>query len=454
MKLYYGLTNYHLLCSILHKLKYNSNENTIFVASQGILKNRIEELKESNIFSEVYYLEDTNIRDSYFNKMNEFSTKEEIEEVTNSFIPSYETILPFNLDWFEDIYLAADHGVFGIYVLMKEHSYEYLEDGRGIYSNWHILDDLLRIKNPGIEIMSMYYKAYGKSNLIDKRFIAFDSQKVNCDLSNCIDFDINNLLDDISEKELNTILKIFGVKCFFDSDINKKALVLTQRFSTYKMLSEDDCILLYALLCDFFANDCKIYLKPHPADKCNYNNVFKNEILLDKEMPSELIRYIINDKFDVGISTYSSSIYSLKPYIIELYNIDETVVSFKNKIFKLYALFELAKKINGNVIVGKEILDSLFQKHYNLSNNKEYTFNYSSNNIQNDIKVSDVNFDGANYSIKIRKRKNNKDVLEESDILYIKIDDSIMNEEIVHFKLDKTLRISKVKVIVSIEKLY
>ena len=110
--------------------------------------------------------------------------------------------------------------------------------------------------------------------------------------------------------------------------------------------------------------------------------------------------------------------------------------------------------MNGNVIVGKEILDSLFQKHYNLSNNKEYTFNYSSNDIQNDIKVSDVNFDGANYIIKIRKRINNKDVPEESDIIYIKIDDSIMNEEIIHFKLDNTLRISKIKVIVSIEKLF
>ena len=25
-------------------------------------------------------------------------------------------------------------------------------------------------------------------------------------------------------------------------------------------------------------------MKPHPADKCNYNNVFKDEILLDKEI--------------------------------------------------------------------------------------------------------------------------------------------------------------------------
>lgn len=110
------------------------------------------------------------------------------------------------------------------------------------------------------------------------------------------------------------------------------------------MLKEDDCVLIYALLYDFFAKDCAIYLKPHPADKCKYDNVFKCATLIEKELPSELIRYIINKKFDIGISTYSSSINSLKPYIKEIYNIDESVVNFKNTIFKLYTLFELAKK--------------------------------------------------------------------------------------------------------------
>lgn len=186
MKLYYGLTNYHLLCAILHKLTFNSKEKSIFVASQGILKNRIDSLKESNIFDEVYYLEDTKIRDTCFNVLNVNSSSKEIEDVTYDFIMKYEKILPFNINRFDDIYLVADHGVFGIYILMKKYKYIYLEDGRGIYSNWQVLDNLLKIKNPGIEIMASYYGAYGKNRLIKKKYIAFDSQLDNCNLNNCI----------------------------------------------------------------------------------------------------------------------------------------------------------------------------------------------------------------------------------------------------------------------------
>ena len=41
------------------------------------------------------------------------------------------------------------------------------------------------------------------------------------------------------------------------------------------MLNETECVLMYALLSDILANDCRICLKPHPADKCDYSKVFK-----------------------------------------------------------------------------------------------------------------------------------------------------------------------------------
>lgn len=339
MKLYYGLTNYHLLCSIVHKIIYNKNEKTIFMASQGILKSRIDKLRKLNFFNEVYYLEDTEIRDSCFNILNINSTKKEIEIAAIKFVGEFEKIMPFNFNKINDIYLVADHGVFGIYTLIKKYPYNYLEDGRGIYSNWKILDRLLAIKNPGIQIMSNYYGAYGKSKLIKQKYISLDSQLENYNLDDCIDFDINKLLDEINEVDLDKILGLFNVIRYTEKHIDKTALILTQRFSAYKMLNEEECIQLYLLLTDIFAKDCKIYLKPHPADNCNYNKVFKNAIILEKEMPSELIRFSIRDKFDVGICTYSSSINSLKAYINKIYNMDERIVEFKGNRKKIEELF-------------------------------------------------------------------------------------------------------------------
>ena len=49
-----------------------------------------------------------------------------IKKVTSDFIRKYEKILPFNINKLDNIYLAADHGVFGIYVIMKKHQYIYI----------------------------------------------------------------------------------------------------------------------------------------------------------------------------------------------------------------------------------------------------------------------------------------------------------------------------------------
>lgn len=457
MKLYYGLTNYHLLCCILHKFVYNSKEKAIFVTSQGILKKRIEALRESKIFEEVYYLEDTKVRNFYFNQLSENSSSSEIEKIANKFLIKYKDILPFNVDNFSDIYLAADHGVFGLYILIKRKPYNYLEDGRGIYSNWKILDNLLKIKNRGIQIMSSYYNAYGKSDLIKQRFVAFDSQEKGCKLTNCTNFDINILLDMLTKEQLNKILEIFNVSNDRKIIKGKKALILTQRFSTYNMLQQDDCVLMYALLCDFFARDCEIYLKPHPADKCIYENVFKEAIILEKEMPSELIRYIINNKFDIGISTYSSSINSLKPYIKKIYNIDESIVKFKDNIFKLYILFELAPKIGTIIVNNEQLLEQLFEKCYNLTQDIKYYFNFSDNEMKDSIIVKNKHFKGANYVIRICKNIENKfisqELLNKNEFLYMNVVNSEIEKSIINFKFDDILPISRVHITAYIEKI-
>lgn len=457
MKLYYGLTNYHLLSCILHKLIYNSKEKAIFVASQGILKSRIDSLKKSKIFDEVYYLEDTSIRNSNFNILSSNSSIEDIKKVSKTFLDIYEKFLPFDITNFDEIYLTADHGVFGIYILMKQQQYVYLEDGRGIYSNWKILDNLLKIKNPGIQVMSSFYKAYGKSNLIKKRYVALDSQLDNYDLSNCINFDINELLDQLPKEDIEKVINIFNLKQYSIDYKKNNALVLTQRFSTYGMLEQENCILMYSLLCDIFAKDCRIYLKPHPADKCEYDKVFKKHIILEKEMPSELIRFVIKENFNIGISTYSSSIHSLRKYINTVYNIDETIINFKDKIFKLYSLFEIANIIKGNVKIKNELLDQCFQKCYNLNEFSQYVFDFSDDKDENTNIVNEKFFQEANCIIKINKVLKNEnlqsELLEKSEILYVKIKDISLLMKLENLNIQKFLPISNIHINIKIEKL-
>lgn len=241
MNLYYGLTNYHLLCSIVHKMLYLPNEDAIFVASEGRLKNRIEKLKESNIFKEVYYIEDKKIRDNILNNQlkngKEFSN-DKIENIAKQYILEYEKILPFNIKNYDKLYILADHGALGLYLLMNKQKFVYIEDASGVYSKWKNLDRILEAKDTGMGIMCRYYSAYGKSDLIIDKYVSFNNQLKDCCLDNCVDFDIEKLISKLNNSQLKEVFKIFNFKRYKIDENNKKnALVLTQRFTTFNLLS-------------------------------------------------------------------------------------------------------------------------------------------------------------------------------------------------------------------------
>ena len=263
------------------------------------------------------------------------------------------------------------------------------------------------------------------------------------------------MLDDLSGENIDKIFNVFNFKKYTVNNNKNNALILTQRFSAYNLLNMDDCVLLYALLSDFFASDCNIYLKPHPADKCTYNKVFKNHIILEKEFPAELIKFMIDKNFDIGISTYSSAINSLKKHINTLYNIDDSIVYFKNKIFKLYTLFEFAKFIDAKININNQnTLEQFFNQCYNLNEGANVILSFIQSNVS--IIVKEEDFREANYIVTIKSKTKNKflpeGMLDKIDYLYLNIKDVKLIKNPIDFKIDKVLKISKVHIVASIEK--
>lgn len=201
---------------------------------------------------------------------------------------------------------------------------------------------------------------------------------------------------------------------------------------------------MYSLLCDIFAQNYTIFLKPHPGDASDYSQNLKKQIIIPKELPSELIRFMFDKKIDTGICTFSSSIHSLIPFIGYIYNIDETIVDFKNRIFKLLILYELAKKLNLNVKYSKDSLSECFSKFYSLRGNVYINYYYDLNNYT-DVIARNEYFENANIVIIINKTINKPDLIENiqaDEKIYIQVKCDKLKEQILNFKYEKLLKIS------------
>lgn len=162
-----------------------------------------------------------------------------------------------------------------------------------------------------------------------------------------------------------------------------------------------------------------------------------------------MIRFIINRKFDIGICTFSTSINSLRPYIYDVYNVDDKIVEFENKIFKLLVLFEFAQNFNFNIKSQTNSLIEAIEKHYHLNGDKYIQYNNLMEHEDDYIIAKDIYFEEANMIIEINKQiddyKKSKEI-NENERIYIKIKDVKIQKRVEKFRLDINLPISKTKI--------
>ena len=112
-------------------------------------------------------------------------TDKYIEQVAKEYSKEYKKIIPFEIDKINNFYVYADHGALGLYLLINGKKYTYMEDARGIYTNWKDLARIIEAKDYGMHVTTMHYKGYGKSDLITQKYIAFSSQPKECNFKDC-----------------------------------------------------------------------------------------------------------------------------------------------------------------------------------------------------------------------------------------------------------------------------
>ena len=322
-KVYICHTYYQVYITIVKEIKSKKSSDIILTTSIPNVEILKASLKQSEIFNEIIIFPELELKECFY--------KERIENKIfrgNKLIKLVEKNFK-NLKSYNNIYIYNDWTVFGCYIMDKKLKYHLIEDGLdGFYylkGNLNLINKkyfnkifypqlLQKIKKYIKKILNCGYEYFGTSKYaIDIE--VNDISKIFIPHNKVIEVPKKGLFENLTIKEKKEIYDIFLNENIDINAKDKKLLLLTQPLFVDRMVSREEYqIQAYIDILNKYGKDYKICIKPHPRDCTDYENLLKkyNITILNKNMPTEILDYNKDVKFDLGITITSSSIRGMK----------------------------------------------------------------------------------------------------------------------------------------------
>lgn len=216
--------------------------------------------------------------------------------------------------FYDKINIFWDLGYVGTYLNIKNisyilhedslNSYKFIKKNRPNYS--YIFDDKLREKHVGV-IPFGYSDYCCEVEVNDMEGIEIPHDKV----KKCSREKLINSLDDESKK---LIFKSFVSEDFSLENIDSSAtLLLTEPFAlTGRLPDEESQIRLYRELIEKYGKDGYVVIKAHPRDTVDYKRYFPKAVIIEKNMPMEVLNFDKRVHFELAVTVSSSVINGLE----------------------------------------------------------------------------------------------------------------------------------------------
>lgn len=393
--LYIATSNYNLLCCIIHKLKYNADQDCDLILSTW-RKDKVGALKSEKIFKNIYISEDNHFRNLTWDldKKIESASDKEKDYLVEGFYDRFFDELPVNI--FEYKHILATNTIMPITVLLQKLHirYDCVEEAAGLYSNNELLMNNMQSYHPKSEVYALEkYKMLNMDYVKGKRFVNISAQEPGYSRKHVVDFNVVSELKKMDKDKRAKVLHVFSSTEAIEGEQKASCLILTYPLSTRSGLTEKEHIEVYRLLMDIFCKDKVVHFKPHPDDKVDYNKYFGNERdfrLINKQILSELLEFETKTYYQKAITTVSTSTNNLQ-------NCGEKIVFGKEfeKDYKYlllcYGYYLVVKELcqaenytlylNG---VSRNILENIF--NYSNGADKKYTFGGDYQDVVNELK--------------------------------------------------------------------
>lgn len=327
MNLYYAVTNYHLLCCVLHALFYHKDDKNVLYLSCWHPEHEtlIERIKKKDIFERVEIFKEV-----VFPSGNKKISDEQIEMDINKIIGNIPNDFINDVIKSKEINIAGDNYCASVYLQQRRIKYNYLEEACGVLSDEERLKKIIKkIDYSRYQILDKL-ELPGNHEYIEKRYGDLGSQLKGYSNEKDVHFSVIDILKTLSKKEIKKIVQIFS-----DEEVivvDESMLLLTFHYINMNLLALDEQRYLYSILVDYFFKGKNLVIKQHPSDiQPDYCEWFSDSLILPREMPSELLPFLTENKFSRVLTSYSTSVFAMKSYC-------DDVISFGMYIEKNFRL--------------------------------------------------------------------------------------------------------------------
>lgn len=314
VKLYICLTYYHTLITLIKSLVYHEHYDVWIMNDIPDYKNLVVRLENTHQFNSIKIIDAESI-----NKEFTYSFKSKNDRILHQKKRCKEVVEKYGgrvLKCYSDIYIYHDFSPIGKYLIEQHIKYHLLEDALDYFKyfdSYYTLDKgaftpgTLKFIFKGIT----GFHCWGMSHsCIDIEVNDLNGIKI--PKGKCLVVPRKELFNKLSNSDKIAVFNVFAAGKEVNMTKGKTAILCTQPLYKDNFVNSmvDQKTVFESIVRDYTNNGYHVVVKPHPRDDMDYSDLVQKYRcdLIDKNLPSEVLNFNPNAKYDVAISITSTAI--------------------------------------------------------------------------------------------------------------------------------------------------
>lgn len=292
-------TLYHVYISVLKQLKSDADSDIILVDTIPDVWRLADALRNESLYKTVIVISK---RDMFLSTrsyhLNHIYTALRKRKLSRDF--AY-------LLRYDNLYIFNDYTELGAYLNLSGIPYHLIEDGCDCYKkiNQHKPSGRARLAKRTLWWLFKIPSGLGEGDsILDVEVNDAQGLRTKFDCK-VLEVPRKRLMSSCSQNQIEMLFRIFNASSLLKIERGSTIILTEPLWEMGVTRRGADTVAFYKRIAELVTGGA-CYIKPHPRDDSDYRSAFAPSMIVDKNMPVELLNYLGKDRFFAAI-TYSST---------------------------------------------------------------------------------------------------------------------------------------------------